>query len=67
MLIVVTSVELRGLACLIRMNGFNRLGWKQPQTQQVLAADTGVGPAKMEILRDAKNWEHTLKNLALRN
>ena len=37
------------------------------QTQQVLAADTGVGPAKMGILRDAKNWEHTLKNLAFSN
>jgi hypothetical protein len=30
------------------------------QTQQVLAADTGVGPAKMGILRDAKNWEQHL-------
>ena len=49
------------------MDGFNWLGGKQPQTQQVLAADTGVGPAKMGILRDAKNWEHTLKNLAFSN
>ena len=30
------------------------------QTQQVLAADTGVGPAKMGTLRDAKNWEQHL-------
>ena len=39
------------------MDGFNWLGWKQPQTQQVLAADTGVRPAKIGMLRDAKHLE----------
>ena len=48
------------------MDGFNRLGWKQPQTQQVLAADTGVGPAKMGILGDAKNWEQHLEEFGFK-
>ena len=48
------------------MDGFNWLGWKQPQTQQVLAADTGVGPAKMGILRDAKNREQHLEEFGFK-
>ena len=36
------------------------------QTQQVLAADTGVGPAKMGILGDAKNWEQHLEEFGFK-